>query len=220
MSIEELIGTLKKRWKIILISLVLFLLSAVILSFFIMIPKYEASTRFFIGKQTVGDDQNYNPNDVVMYQNLMKTYSEIIKTPDILKTSIEKSKANISVEDVASKLKVEVIADTQILEVSYRGTSYLETKELVNNLTNEFISVSKELVPNGNIKILQRVMISEEPVTPNKKMNIIIGIFAGIVSGVILAFVVEIFDKTIRNKSELESNIDLPIIGMLPLIKK
>ena len=63
-------------------------------------------------------------------------------------------------------------------------------------------------------------MISEEPVTPNKKMNIIIGIFAGIVSGVILAFVVEIFDKTIRNKSELESNIDLPIIGMLPLIKK
>nr|WP_291707723.1 Wzz/FepE/Etk N-terminal domain-containing protein [Clostridium sp.] len=217
---EELIGTLKKRWKIILISLVLFLLSAVILSFFIMTPKYEASTKFFIGKQTIGDDQNYNPNDVVMYQNLMKTYSEIIKTPDIVERSIEKSKANLRVADVESKLKVEVIADTQILEVSYRGISYVETKELVNNLTNEFISVSKDLVPNGNIKVLQSVMISEEPVTPNKKINIIIGIFAGIVIGIILAFIVEIFDKTIRSKEELESNIDLPIIGVLPLIKK
>ena len=189
-------------------------------SFYVIKPKYEAATKFFIGKESMGEDQSYSQNDVIMYQNLMKTYSEIIKTPDILATSIDKAKLDLEVDDVLGKLKVLAIADTQILEVSYRSVDTDEAKKIINNLTDEFINISKELVPNGNVKVLQKVRLTENPVLPNKKLNIAIGLLSGIIFGIICAFILEILDKTVSNKEELEEDIDLPVIGVLPLTEK
>ena len=70
--------------------IILFTVASVIISFYIIELKYEASTKFFIGKESIGEDQSYSQNDVIMYQNLMKTYYEIIKTPDVLASSINK----------------------------------------------------------------------------------------------------------------------------------
>ena len=200
--------------------IIFFTVASIILSFYIIKPKYEAVTKLFIGKEPIGEDQSYSQNDVIMYQNLMKTYSEIIKTPDILATSINKSRLNLDVDDVLGKLKVLAIADTQILEVSYRSVNTDEAKKIINSLTEEFISISKELVPNGNVKILQKVRLTENPVTPNKKINIAIGLLSGIIFGIICAFILEILDKTVSNKEELENDIDLPILGVLPLTEK
>lgn len=219
-TIEDFLKILKKRLKLILIMIIFFTVASIILSFYIIKPKYEAATKLFIGKEPIGEDQSYSQNDVIMYQNLMKTYSEIIKTPDILATSINKSRLNLDVDDVLGKLKVLAIADTQILEVSYRSVNTDEAKKIINSLTEEFISISKELVPNGNVKILQKVRLTENPVTPNKKINIAIGLLSGIIFGIICAFILEILDKTVSNKEELENDIDLPILGVLPLTEK
>lgn len=219
-TIEDFLKILKKRLKLILIMIILFTAASIILSFYVIKPKYEASTKFFIGKESMGEDQSYSQNDVIMYQNLMKTYSEVIKTPDILATSIDKSKLDLDVDDVLGKLKVLAIADTQILEVSYRSVDTEETKKFINNLTDEFINISEELVPNGNVKVLQKVRLTENPVTPNKKLNIAIGLLSGIIFGIICAFILEILDKTVSNKEELEEDIDLPVIGVLPLTGK
>lgn len=219
-TIEDFLKILKKRLKLILIMIIIFTAASVILSFYVIKPKYEASTKFFIGKESIGEDQSYSQNDVIMYQNLMKTYSEIIKTPDILSSSINKSRVDLDVDDVLGKLKVLAIADTQILEVSYRSVDTDEAKKIINGLTDEFINISKELVPNGNVKVLQKVRLSENPVTPNKKINIAIGLLSGIIFGIVFAFILEILDKTVSSKEELEDDIDLPVIGVLPLTEK
>ncbi|MBE6055126.1 MAG: capsular biosynthesis protein [Clostridium sartagoforme] len=220
MTLEGFLKILRKRLRLILLIITLFTIVSAILSIYVIKPKYEARTKFFIGKESLGEERNYSQNDVIMYQTLMKSYYEIIRTPDILINSIEKSNINLDVEGVLNDLEVIVIADTQILEVKYRSIDSKEAKQLVSNLTNEFINISKEMVPNGNIKILQKVTVSEEAVTPNKKLNILIGAFVGIVIGILLSFLLESFDKTIREKEELEDIIDLPIIGTLPIMSK
>lgn len=219
-SIEEFIGLLKRKWKVIAGMLLGFILVSVILSFFVMKPKYEATTKFFIGKESIGENQDYSQNDVIMYQNLMKTYSEVIKTPDIVISAIEKSNINSDIDEAASKLNVTAIADTQILEVRYRSEDPKEAMDFIKSITDEFIRVSGELVPNGNVKVIQKVRLPREPVSPNKKINILIGGFSGIILGIILVFLLDIFDKTIRNKEELEQELDIPIIGLLPLVDK
>ena len=175
-TIEEFLKILRKRIKLILFIIMVFTSTSFILSFYVIKPKYEAATKFFIGKESIGEDKSYSQNDVIMYQNLMKTYSEIINTPDILATSIDKSNLDLDVADVLDKLKVLAIADTQILEVSYRSVDIYEAKKFINSLTNEFINISEELVPNGNVKVLQKVRLTENPVTPNKKLNIVIAV--------------------------------------------
>ncbi len=219
-SIEDFLLILKKRWKILLsIFLSCTILSAV-LSFFIIKPKYEASTKFFIGKKAVEGNQDYSANDIIMYQTLMKTYSEIIRTPDILLSSMEKAKINSTIEQEQNKLTVIAIANTQILEVNYRSFDPNEARDFIYNLTSEFIKVSKEIVPNGNIEVVQKVRLPEKPVSPNKKINVLIGGLVGMILGIAIVFLIERFDNTIKSKEELEKELGIPTIGTVPLFDK
>ncbi|MDZ4941471.1 YveK family protein, partial [Clostridium perfringens] len=123
-------------------------------------------------------------NDVLMYQKLMKTYSEAIKTKDLVSRSIDNTSFNLKPEGVLANLTVVPVADTQILQIKYKSTNPQEAKEVISEITDEFIKTSKDLVPNGNIKVIEEVQFPEKPVSPNKKLNIAIAFLLGLMVSV------------------------------------
>lgn len=195
---------MKKRRKIIALITLLFTLASAILSFFVIKPKYEANTKLFIGKESTGTNESYSQSDVIMYQTLMKTYCEVIKTKDLILKATEEANVNLKADEVLEKLSVITIADTQILEVKFKSGDAKEARDLIEGITKEFVKVSKELFPNGNIKILQQVSLPEKPVSPNKIINIAIAFLLGLMVSIGLSFLLEFLDKTIRAKEQLE----------------
>ena len=217
--LDELFEALKKRWLMIVsITLIATIISAVF-SFFIIKPQYEASTKVFIGKDE-GENQSYSQNDVLMYQKLMKTYSEAIKTKDLISRSLKGTSLKLEPADVLENLTVVTVTDTQILQIKYKSTNPQEAKAVIEGISDEFIKTSKELVPNGNIQIIESVELPENPVSPNKKMNIAIAFLLGLMVGVGLAFLLEFLDNTFKNKDQLERELDLPVIGSIPSVKE
>lgn len=216
-KIEDIMDVLKKRWKMILsITLIATIFSAII-SFFIISPKYEASTKVFIGKEnSQGQEQRYDNNDVQMYQKLLKTYAEIIKTNDLVEQAINSEKLDLVSENVLNGLTVTPRADTQILEISYISNDKLLAKEVVDSITNEFIKSSIELIPNGNVKVIESVKVPENPVSPNKKMNIAIAFLLGLMVSIGASFLIEFMDNTFKNKEQAEEILGLPVIGVIP----
>ena len=121
-SISEIIDAVKKRWKIIALTTVLATLVSGIFSFFVISPTYEASTKIFIGKEGA-ESEGYNSSDVSMYQNLIKTYSELIKTKDLVNKAIDNSEYDLSVNSVLNGITVNTLTGTQILQISYQSKS-------------------------------------------------------------------------------------------------
>ena len=121
-SISEIIDAVKKRWKIIALTTVLATLVSGIFSFFVISPTYEASTKIFIGKEGA-ESEGYNSSDVSMYQNLIKTYSELIKTKDLVNKAIDNSQYDLSVNNVLNGITVNTLTGTQILQISYQSKS-------------------------------------------------------------------------------------------------
>ncbi|MCF0149666.1 MAG: capsular biosynthesis protein [Clostridium sp.] len=217
--LDELFEALKKRWLMILsITLIATILSAA-LSFFVIKPEYEASTKVFIGKDE-SDSQGYNQNDVLMYQKLMKTYSEAIKTKDLVSRSLSGTSLDLKPSEVLSNLTVVTVSDTQILQVKYKSKNPQEAKTVIEEVSDEFIKTSKELVPNGNIQVIEAVELPQNPVSPNKKMNIAIAFLLGLMVGVGLAFLLEFLDNTFKNKDQLEREFEIPVIGSIPTVKE
>ncbi|MDV4150315.1 Wzz/FepE/Etk N-terminal domain-containing protein [Clostridium sp. AL.422] len=215
--IDELFDALKKRWlMIVLITLIATIVSAT-LSFFVIKPQYEASTKVFIGKAE-DENQSYSQNDVLMYQKLMKTYSETIKTKDLISRALISTGLELDTNEVLNNLTVVTVSDTQILEIMYKSKIPQEAKEVIEGVSNEFIKISKELVSNGNIKIIEAVELPEEPVSPNKKMNIAVAFLLGLMVGVGLAVLLEFLDNTFKNKEQLERQFDIPVIGSIPKV--
>lgn len=214
-NISEILDALKKRYKIIIAITLAFTIIAALVSFFVIKPKYEVTTKLFIGKEQ-SKTQDFNSNDITMYQKLLSTYAEVVTTNDLVEKAIENGKIDETAKDVEAGLKVTPRADTQILEISYTGTNKEEAVDIVENITDQFIKESKKLIPNGNIKIIQKAKMPEKPVSPNKELNILIAFVLGLMVSVGLSLLLEFMDNTYKSKEELEKAVDLPVLGVIP----
>ena len=222
MIIEDIVVILIKRWKmIILITLIVTIFSGV-LSFFIILPKYEVSTKVFIGKENNPikvQDQIYNGNDVEMYQKLLKTYAELAQTSDLVEKAVDLDRLGLKSQDILNNLKVTPRTDTQILEIKYTSEDKVVAKNILDSIIHEFIKSSTEIIPNGNVKIVQSVKIPDNPVSPNKIMNIVIAFFLGLMISIGLSFLLEFIDNTFKSKGEMEEMLRLPVLGVIPNFK-
>ncbi|MDK0707374.1 MAG: Wzz/FepE/Etk N-terminal domain-containing protein [Clostridium perfringens] len=218
-SLQEIAYALKKRWKLIALITIAATLVSAILSFFVIKPQYEATTKLFIGKQENQENNAYNSSDVAMYQQLMKTYAELVKTSDLVTKAVKSDNLNYNqneIKDILNNLNVIPSADTQILSLSFKGGNPKEVLKVTEAITDEFISESKELIPNGNVQVIQKAQLPEYPVSPNKKRNIFIGFVLGIMVGMGVIFLLEYLDNTFKSREELEKTLGLPIIGAIP----
>lgn len=216
-SISEILDSLKKRWKLIVVITLCATLLSGIVSFFVLKPQYEATTKVFIGKEE-GAEQGYNQSDVIMYKQLMKTYLETVKTKDLIGRALEGVKSELEVKEVLAGLTITNVADTQILEIKFKGKNPEEARDIVAAVTEEFINTSKTLVANGNVRVIEEVVVPENPVSPNKKMNIAIAFILGLMVSVGICFLLEFMDNTFKSKEQLEREIDIPVLGTIPNI--
>lgn len=217
-SIGEIVNSLKKRWKMILIITLCATVLSGVISFFVITPQYEAGTKVFIGKEE-GSVEGYSQSDVIMYQRLMKTYSEAIKTKSLVGKALEKVNTEQTVEQALGALTVSNVPDTQILEIKFKGSDPVEARNIVAAVTEEFIVKAKQMVSNGNVKVVEQVITPENPVSPNKVMNIMIAFLLGIMVSVGLCFLLEFMDNTFKNSEALEQSLDIPVLGVIPFVE-
>ena len=217
-SLSEIFEALKKRWiMIVAITLTATIISGV-LSFFVIDPVYETSTKVFVGKEE--SDATYNSSDINMYQQLLQTYAQAIQTKDLVNRAISGLNYDeLEASTVVNSLTVTPISSTQILQIKYQSKNPEEAKDVLKSVTGEFIVTAKELVPNGNVRVIEEVELPENPVSPNKKMNIAIAFLLGLMVSVGLVFLLEYLDNTYKNKDQLEKELGIPVLGAIPDIE-
>ncbi|WP_196001941.1 Wzz/FepE/Etk N-terminal domain-containing protein [Clostridium sp. 1001271B_151109_B4] len=214
-SLSEIFDALKKRWiMIVAITLTATIVSGII-TFFVIDPVYETSTKVFVGKEE-NDEVAYSTNDIQMYQKLLQTYAQTIKTRDLVSKAISSLSYDLEASSVVGALTVNPVADTQILEIKYQSKDPKEAKDVLKSVTDEFIVTAKELVANGNVRVIEEVELPENPVSPNKKMNIAIAFLLGLMVSLGIVFLLEYLDNTYKNKDQLERELDIPVIGVIP----
>ena len=80
-SIAECLEEMKKDWKTIIRVVISFILLSGLYTTFFIKQQYEASVKVFIGKQKYRNNtENYNNKQIALYQRLITTYSEVIKS--------------------------------------------------------------------------------------------------------------------------------------------
>ncbi|MEN6350065.1 MAG: Wzz/FepE/Etk N-terminal domain-containing protein [Syntrophomonas sp.] len=67
-----------------------------------------------------------------------------------------------------------------------------------------------------SVTILSEAFISSEPIRPNKKLNISIAILLGLMIFILLAFVLEYLDNTLKTPEDISRELNLPVLGVIP----
>ncbi|MFR7995427.1 MAG: YveK family protein [Clostridium sp.] len=226
-NISEVLGGIKDKWKNIVLIVLSFLLISSIYNIFFINKEYEANVKIFIGKQKFKNiTETYNNEEINLYQRLITTYSEVIKSKKLINESIKGSKMNylqdkyknINYDLLMENLTVNPIANTQIIEIKYKSLNPQQSYDLLYSITENLISYSKELYPNVNITILEQVHVNLKPLM-NKKLTIIgLGLILGLIVGIGGIIGVMYLNNTYKNQKSLEEEIGLTVIGVIPKI--
>jgi capsular exopolysaccharide synthesis family protein len=71
----------------------------------------------------------------------------------------------------------------------------------------------------SDLKILELASRAIGPISQKSMKNVLIGILAGLVLGIGLAFVIEYLDQSIKEPSDIERGLDLELLGVVPVIE-
>ena len=226
-DISEVLGGIKDKWKNIVLIVLSFLLISSIYNIFFINKEYEANVKIFIGKQKFKNiTETYNNEEINLYQRLITTYSEVIKSKKLINESIKGSKMNylqdkyknINYDLLMKNLTINPIANTQIIEIKYKSLNPQQSYDLLYSITENLISYSKELYPNVNITILEQVHVNLNQLM-NKKLTIIgLGLMLGLIVGIGGIIGVMYLNNTYKNQKSLEEEIGLTVIGVIPKI--
>lgn len=216
-KMEDIMHAIKSRWFLIVGVTLVFTALATALSLFGIEPRYQASTKLFVGKEiSDSSSANYDSNEVQMYQKLLKTYTDVILTKDLVGRALDNKKIDLKVDNVLSNLNVIPKVDTQILVISYISTDRQNTRDVIAAVTDEFIKTSKELISNVNVKVVETVTLPESPISPNKKINIAVGFVLGLMISVGISILLEFMDNTFKHKEQIEIILKTSTLGSIP----
>lgn len=71
----------------------------------------------------------------------------------------------------------------------------------------------------SNIRIIDPARVPERVYRPNKKLNFLLGLFAGLGLGIGLALLIEHLDNSIKSADEIRALTGLTVIGMIPELR-
>ena len=227
-NILEYLNEIKKNCRNIIIITLTFIFIASIYTTFFINQDYEATVKVFIGKQKFKNTtESYNNEEITLYQRLITTYSEVIKSKKLINKSINESKINslkeieekIEYGSVIGNLTVNPITNTQIIELKYTSKNPQQSYNLLYSMTENLIAYSKELYPTVNIKVLEQVNVNSGTLMSKKIMIIGMAFIGGLIVGIGGVIMMMYFNNTFKSKKSLEEELGLAVLGTIPDIE-
>ena len=215
-DLREYFSIIKKRfWIIALITVVAMVVSGVI-SFFMLSPVYEAKSTLIVNTEKNEDTQMITGDQFSVTQKLAVTYGEIIKSRTVLEDVISNLKLDSEYEDLVEKITVSPVKDTQIISISVQDTNPKKARDIANEIPKVFEKEVKRITKANDIQVIDKAILPENPIKPNKMMNVAIAAVLGMMIGLFVVFVLEYLDNKIKTPQDVEKHLDLPILGVIP----
>jgi len=174
--------------------------------------------------------QIYKPDFPLMLQKKSRI-DEIQKKIDdevrSIKISVQMRYEAAKAEESALRVKRDE-AKEEILSVQDRGTRYSVLKREVDTnrqLYEGLLQRMKEVSVAGgvglnNISVVDRAKVASSPIKPKKSLIVLIAAVLGLMGGVLLVFLIEMLDDSIKGVAEFEKISGLPVLGIIPDIKR
>lgn len=212
----ELFLMIKKYSWVIVIVVILTGTMGYIGSKYLIDPQYESAITMIVN--TRQDNSGIVTNDnITSAQNLVSTYSVIVRSNTVLNKVISTLNLDMSYSDLEKNVYVNAVDDTQIMRVAVRNTDRELSGKIVDTIAVIAPSIIVETVEAGSCKVISTVMTSETPVTPNVKKNALLMAALGFMVSLMAIIVVSMFKvKKIVDDNDAQKYLDLPLLGVIP----
>jgi succinoglycan biosynthesis transport protein ExoP len=147
---------------------------------------------------------------------LKSKYTDLHPQVISLKRKLTKSKQDLSsaIAELAAEQKELSGKEIRLAQLKRNVAMNQDLYQMFNTKHEEARILEAEKAED--VSIIEKAMIPGAPIKPNKNLNMIIGIFSGLLIGLIMAFVSESLDTTIGRIDDIEELLKVPVLGIIP----
>ncbi len=187
-------------------------------------PVYEADASGFIKVASAADEEMYGPGQADgLAQSKVPTYLDMASWRTVATTAGEQLGVSTPPEVLVQRIAVTNPAGTAILKITAQGASPAEASDLASAWVNALAVEIDKVEGNGKagsapmtILLGESASLPTEPVFPDVKLAIIVGLVIGLGGGIAFALVRAIADRRLRSADDVEQRLDIPVAGTLP----
>ncbi|WP_438434517.1 YveK family protein [Gorillibacterium sp. sgz500922] len=218
----DYVRILRKRLVLIVSVTLVCTLAAGLISYFVLSPVYEASTKIIVKSNEQTGITQLDLNAINSNLKLIDTYKEVIKTPAIMDVVVaQHPEFNLTSEQLIRKVKVSSVNNTQVMTLVVQDGDYNQAAKVVNAISDVFKQEIPQIMKVDNITILNQAKLKDNPVPvkPNKLMNTAIAFLLGLFVSVGISFLLEFLDDSVKTEADIEALLGLPTLATIARLK-
>lgn len=218
-DLREYFFILKKKIWVILLSAVICGVISGLVSFYVLKPTYEANTTLIVNKEMEDETAQVSTSDDLNFvQKMAVTYGEIIKSKSVIASTINKLNLDMTYEDLSKAVSVTNVENTQIIKISVQNENPRVAATICNAIPEIFSTEAQRIVKASGTEVVDRAIVPEKPIKPNKKINILIAMVLGMMVSVFVIFLRQGLNTKIKEPKDIESKLGLPVFGIIPKV--
>ena len=209
-----------RKLQIILIIAILIVIGF-IYSYILLAPEYQSTTSILLAKSNAsqgGGSETITSTDITLNQNLISTYSALLKSESVLTEVINNLGVNKTTEELEKNITVSAKEDTEIIEIKVADRDAEQARRIANEVAQVFITkVAQEYYNMDNVYIVDEAKAETEPYNINHTKDLIIFAGIGFVIAVIYVLIANMLDTTVKSKEDIEKKLGLTVLSSIPM---
>lgn len=208
----DLIGLLlrvKKFWWLIVIGMIVGTGISWLYTDKCVTPMYSASSMVYLrGSST---DPTASFQDIQVSTALTKDYELIFRSRPIMEKVIEDLDLPMTYKQLAARVEISNPSDTRILKAAIKDQDPELAKKIVNRIVVHGMDSAKE-IDQKDPYLVEEAVKDLDIVSPNKKMNMMVGALAGCILMLGVIFIQYLLNDHIVTSEDVEKYLDLPVL--------
>ena len=225
LDLKELFSIFWKSKLQIVLIIAIFIMIGVIYTTSFVTPVYTASTTLVLAKADEGNEastseqssESITTTDVTLNSKLVSTYSELVKSKNVLRQVISNLGIDVQEEDLRKNVSVSSVKDTELIEIKVTNITPTNSMKIANEIAKVFTEKVGEIYNINNVHVVD---VAETPGVPsniNHAKDILIFAAIGVVIAVLYVLIANMLDTTIKSAEEIEKTYNLPVLVSIPV---
>jgi polysaccharide biosynthesis transport protein len=180
-------------------------------------PTYQATTTLLVNASSSPSALTYN--DVLLSQQLTLTYSKIAVEEPVLSQVIHDGHLSFDLTHLRKMVSAAPVLQTQLITITVKSGQAQQAAGIANLIATTFIAQQRDRMAKGDaanaVSVVEAASPPISPVSPNVKLDAILGIVVGLLAAIGLISLITYLDDTIKSHEDVDKVLQLPVLGLV-----
>ena len=212
-NLSEVYSYFKTKILWILIAVAAIIIFGNLFTIITRVPMYQSNTTIVL----VGESKDgYSQSQSQLNQNLIGTYSQIIKSRKVLNQVIENLDLKMTAQELEQNITTSSVQDTEIIQIVVENKKAKDAQKITDEVAKVFAKEIKDIYNLENVEIIDKAELAKDPYNVNFLKDNVIYLVIGLVLSFGVVFVMYYFDTSIKSSEVVEEKLGLTVIGIVP----